>query len=74
MRPEGITNEVCSLLFVEKGTVIFATRDFKPWSFREILKLHGLFGVERFLPPSLHVGGWGRFIRASLPAGIARTN
>ena len=37
VRAEGIANRDYSMLFVEKGTVIFATRDFKPLNFKEIL-------------------------------------
>jgi hypothetical protein len=54
------------MLFVEKGTVIFATRKFKMLSFREILDLHGIGNVERFIPPSPSVGGWGKFIRTMI--------
>lgn len=63
VRAEGIANKEYSILFVEKGTVIFATRDFKPLNFREILELHKLSGVDRIVPPSPHVGGWRKFIR-----------
>ena len=63
VRAEGIANKDYSVLFVEKGTVIYATRDFKPLDFREILKLHGFIDADRFVPPSPHVGGWRKFIR-----------
>jgi hypothetical protein len=63
VRAEGIANEDYSMLFVDKGTVIFATRDFKMLSLREILELHKLVDVDRIIPPSPSVGGWGKFIR-----------
>jgi len=63
LRAEGIANTDYSMLFVEKGTVIFATRNFKMLSFREILQLHGIIDVDRLVPPSPSVGGWGKFIR-----------
>ena len=63
VRAEGIANKDYSVLFVEKGTVIYATRDFKPLDFREILKLHGFIDADQFVPPSPHVGGWRKFIR-----------
>lgn len=63
VRAEGIANKDYSRLFVEKGTVIFATRDFKPLSFREILEMHKVVDVNRVVQPSPHVGGWGKFIR-----------
>jgi hypothetical protein len=37
---------------VEKGTVIFATRDFKPLGFREILEQHKIVDVDRIIPPA----------------------
>lgn len=45
------------MLFVERGTVIFATRDFKPLSFREILERHKLVDVDMVVPLSPRVGG-----------------
>jgi len=51
------------MLFVERGTVIFATRKFKMLSFREILQLHGVIDVDRAVGPHPSVGGWGKFIR-----------
>ena len=66
VRAEGIANRDYSLLFVDRGTVIVATKDFKPLNFKEILRLHGVQNGERFgsLPPS--VGGWGKFARTVL--------
>jgi hypothetical protein len=66
VRAEGIANKDYSMLFVEKGTVIFATRNFKPLNFREILERHKAVDVDRFVLPSPHVGGWGRFIRTEI--------
>ena len=66
VRAEGIANRDYSLLFVDRGTVIVATRDFKPLNFKEILGLHGVQNVERFVQPPPSVGGWGKFARAVL--------
>jgi len=66
VRAEGIANKDYSMLFVEKGTVIFATRDFKPLNFKEILERHKAVDVDRFVLPSPYVGGWGRFIRTEI--------
>ena len=63
VRAEGIADKDYNRLFVEKGTVIFATRKFKILSFREILQLHGIVDVDRVVGPSPSVGGWGKFIR-----------
>ncbi|MEM2995109.1 MAG: hypothetical protein QXI91_03720 [Candidatus Bathyarchaeia archaeon] len=66
VRAEGIASADYSMLFVEKGTVIFATRKFRLLSFREILQLHKIVDVDRFIPPSPSVGGWGKFIRTMI--------
>jgi len=63
VRAEGIANQDYSKLFVERGTVIIATRDYKPLDFVDILQQHMLFGAERIVPPNPTVGGWGKFIR-----------
>ena len=39
VRAEGIANRDYSLLFVDRGTVIVATKDFKPLNFKEILEV-----------------------------------
>jgi len=66
VRAEGIASQDYSLLFVERGTVIVATRDFKPLSLKEILLLHRIQNVERVVPPHPSVGGWGKFARTVL--------
>jgi len=63
---EGIANECFSLLSVDRGTVIVATRDFKQLDLREILRSHGVQEVERVLGPSASVGGWAKFARTVL--------
>lgn len=64
VRAEGIANRDYSLLFVERGTVVVATRDYKPLDFVEILGQHKPPDVENAVPPSPSVGGWGKFIRS----------
>jgi len=66
VRAEGIASADYSMLFAEKGTVIFATRNFKVLSFREILELHGIGDAGRFVPPNPQTGGWGKFIRTMI--------
>ena len=64
VRAEGIANQDYSKLFVERGTVIIATRDYKPPDFVEILQRHISSDAEKLVPPNPAVGGWGRFIRS----------
>ncbi|HDD69926.1 MAG TPA: hypothetical protein ENG19_02230 [Candidatus Bathyarchaeota archaeon] len=66
VRAEGIADKDYGMLFVERGTVIFATRKFKMLSFREILQLHGVIDVDRAVGPHPSVGGWGKFIRTMI--------
>ena len=64
VRAEGIANKDYSALFVEQGTVIVATRDYKPLDFREIFDRRRIFDLDRLVPPHPTVGGWRKFIRA----------
>jgi hypothetical protein len=66
VRAEGIAREEYSQVFVERGTVILATRNFKLMSFREVLEKHGIIDVHRYVSDP-RVGGWGKFIRATFP-------
>ena len=66
VRAEGIANQDYSNLFVEQGTVIVATRDFKPPDFVEILQRHVSDDAEKLVPPNPAVGGWGKFIRSAI--------
>jgi hypothetical protein len=63
VRAEGIANQEYSLLFVERATVIIATRDFKPLDLKDILHLHKIQHCEQIIPPHPSVGGWGKFAR-----------
>ena len=66
IRAEGIATADYSTLFVEKGTIIHATRDYKSLNFKEILERHQVANADRFISPSPQVGGWTKFIRTSI--------
>ncbi len=66
VRAEGIAINEYSKLFVEKGTIIHATRDFKALNFREILERNQILNLERFIPPNSQIGGWTKFIKTSI--------
>jgi hypothetical protein len=66
VRAEGIANQHFSLLSVERGTVIAATRAFKPLDLREILRSKNVQDVDRVLGPHPSVGGWTKFGRTVL--------
>jgi len=66
VRAEGISNKDYLQLFVERGTVIMATKKFKPLDCHEILQRHlssDSKDINKVLPPNPTVGGWGKFIR-----------
>ncbi|HLC00390.1 MAG TPA: hypothetical protein VJL33_03645, partial [Candidatus Bathyarchaeia archaeon] len=63
VRAEGVAIDDYSKLFVDKGTVIHATRTFKSLSFKEILEQNQVANADRLVPPSPQVGGWAKFIR-----------
>ncbi len=67
VRAEGISrNDYCEL-FVERGTVIVATRKFKPPDFHDIVQKHlssNQSDINNVLPPNPRTGGWGKFARS----------
>jgi hypothetical protein len=66
VRAEGIaTADYCDL-FLEKGTIIHATRDFKSPSFKEILEQHQIANIDRVIPPNPYIGGWTKFIKMNV--------
>jgi hypothetical protein len=66
LRAEGIAMADYCQLFVEKGTIIHATRDFKALNFKEILEQHQIANADRFVSPDPHIGGWNRFIKVNI--------
>jgi hypothetical protein len=65
-RAEGVSVADYRSLYVDRGTVIHATRDFKALNFREILDKHMVEQPDRFVQPDAAVGGWGKFIKTSI--------
>jgi hypothetical protein len=64
IRAEGIADRDYPLLFVEQGTVIIASRNYKPLNFTEILQRHN--PSNGIIPPNPAIGGWGKFVRNML--------
>jgi hypothetical protein len=62
-RAEGIADKDFSMLFVERGTIIMATRDFKPLDFKQILQQHKMAHATDMVLSNSTIGGWGRFAR-----------
>ncbi len=74
VRAEGIAVSDYSSLFVQQGTVIHATRDYKALNFKEILEQHEIENSERYIQPSPQVGGWNKFIRTEITCQKPRRN
>ncbi len=69
VRAEGIANQDYSKLFVEKGTIIHATRNFKPLSFKEVLEQNQIQNAARYVPPNPETGGWTKFVKTHISSG-----
>ena len=68
LRAEGIaTADFCDL-FVEKGTIIHATRDFKALNFKDILEQHHVENPDRYISPNPKIGGWTKFVKTERDA------
>jgi hypothetical protein len=66
VKAEGISVKAYEGLFVEQGTVIHATRDYKPLNFRDVLDKNLVENPDRYVAPSVHVGGWNKFIKTQI--------
>lgn len=66
VRAEGIAAHEYTRLFVEQGTVILATRDFKPIEFFDIVQEYLKADAEKIIPVNATIGGWGKFIRNNI--------
>ena len=65
-RAEGVATKNYSALFVDAGTIIHATRDFKGPDFKEILKRHKISNADKYVPLNPQVGGWTKFIKVNI--------
>jgi len=66
VRAEGVAIDDYSSLFIDKGTIIHATRDFKALNFKDILEQHEVINPDRYLPPNPQVGGWTKFVKDNI--------
>jgi hypothetical protein len=64
IRAEGVVVRNYPLLFIDRGHVIFASRDTKTPAFKEVIEFWASQGF--IYSPDPTVGGWGRFIRTEL--------
>jgi len=66
IRAEGISVADYEKLKVQKGTVIHATRDYKPLNFKDILDENKVENSDRHISPSNQVGGWSKFVKTQI--------
>jgi hypothetical protein len=66
LKAEGISAKDYELLRVDRGTVIQATRDFKPLNLKEVLEQNKIETPERFIQPTPQVGGWNKFVKTKI--------
>jgi hypothetical protein len=71
VKAEGIANADYSLLFVERGTVLFATRNFRPLDFKDIVEKNRVPDTQRATQPDPMMGGWGKFIRTTIVGHVS---
>ncbi len=70
VRAEGVAVQDYRQLFIDKGTVIHATRDCQTLNFKEILKKHAV--SERYFPPDPLVGGWTKFTKTHITKNLKK--
>lgn len=63
VRAEGIANRDYDMLLLDRGTIIFASRDARLPSFREIFEAWVPPSMMNVVPPDPSVGGWRKFIK-----------
>jgi hypothetical protein len=66
VRAEGMAKQDYSKLAIEQGTVIVATRDYKPLEFFDIVEDYLGVDTGKAVVPNTTVGGWGKFIRTNI--------
>jgi len=66
VRAEGIAKQDYSKLAIEQGTVIVATRNYKPLEFFDIVKDHLGPDTQKAVVPNTTVGRWGKFVRNNI--------
>ncbi len=65
-RAEAIASDNYSRLFIEKGTVVHATRQFRALSFKDILDQNQIKNAQRSALINPQTGGWTKFIKTSI--------
>jgi hypothetical protein len=64
-KAEGVSVHDYVELTVERGTILHASRDFKPMNFQEILRANKIEKPDRHAPDAAE-GGWNKFIQTNV--------
>ncbi len=68
VRAEDISGSTYTHLKVERGTIIHASRDFKPLNFKEILENNRVDNPDSYVQPNVAEGGWTKFAKNEIIA------
>ena len=63
---ENIASKNYDLLFVERGVIIKATKDYRPPSLAEIMEMNEALLGASLTYPNPDIGGWGKFSKEVL--------
>lgn len=74
IRAEGVATADYLTLFIDKGTIIYATRDFKALNFKKILEQNRIENTEKYIPPDPQVGGWTKFVKTNIAKHVSERN
>jgi hypothetical protein len=66
IRAEGVAIHDYSTIYVDIGTVIHATRDYKALDFKDVLQQYKIENPEKYSYPRPAVGGWNKFIKTKI--------
>ena len=66
IKAEGVSAQNYDLLKVDKGTIIHATRDFKPLNLKEVLEENKIETPDRYISPNPQIGGWNKFVKTNV--------
>ncbi len=64
-KAEGVSVHDYVELTVERGTILHASRDFKPLNFQDVLKAKGIEKPDRYASDAAE-GGWNKFIQTNV--------
>ncbi len=74
VRAEAVSKKDYEILYLERGTVINATRNYKVLNFKDILEKHLIEQPDRFIQPNSNVGGWKQFVKTNISSNKPQKN